>query len=322
MTPVATVILPTTGERWELVQFSLQCIRNQDVAGIEIFLVGDGVAPASRERYLGWQAEDPRVRFFDYPKHASRGEPYRHALLMREAAGRIVLYCCDRDLWFPHHVSTLAAALQGADFAHSLLFWVTAAGGIHARRLLDVGRARHRREFTKGPPRSPGIPLSAAGHTLEAYRRLPEGWTTTPGGQYTDLSMWQKFLRDPGVRAVTAPHPTLLYFNRGNHPGWPIAQRRDELQRWIEKTKDPAGYLECLEAWSADLYAQRAALVDERKYRPLRTLLAVAEERLRDFDHARGRKAAAVWRRLRRRPGLAGHRLKPARSRNPEETEP
>lgn len=295
----ATVILPTTGERWELVQFALQCIRDQDERDLEIFLVGDGVGAESRERYEAWQAEDPRIRFFDHPKHPSRGEPYRHELLTGEARGRVVLYCCDRDLWFPHHVSTLAAALVQADFAHTLVFWVERSGAIRARRLLDVARGRHRADFTRGRPPLPGIPLSAAGHTLDAYRALQEGWTTTPEGQYTDLSMWQKFLRDARVRAVTVPRPTLLYFNRGDHPGWPVAQRRDELRGWMDRVASRDGYLQCLEEYCADLYAERAALFDAQLHRPVQTMLWAGRERLRQFDRRRGGRALAIWQRLR-----------------------
>ena len=36
--------------------------------------------------------------------------------------------------------------------------------------------------------------LTFAGHTLEAYRRLPQGWRTTPADfPWTDLYMWRQF---------------------------------------------------------------------------------------------------------------------------------
>ena len=89
--------------------------------------------------------------------------------------------------------------------------------------------------------------LSTVGHTLAAYHRLPEGWTTTPGPMATDVYMCDKFLAQPDIRAVTVPRTTLLYFKRGDNPGWPVDQRRDELRRWHSRTFSMEGYTRCLE---------------------------------------------------------------------------
>jgi hypothetical protein len=234
--PEATILLPTTGDRWELVEMSLDCIRRQTIEDIQIFIVGDGVASSSKLKYQEWARDDSRLRFFDFPKHERRGEPYRHQLLTREATGHFVAYCCDRDLWFPHHLEELREGLQAADFAQTLVMNVSPAGKITVNR----GDYAPPRERTVGK-------FSSAGHTLAAYHRLPEGWTLTPDSIATDRFMWQKFLSHPDVRAVTVPRTTLLYFKRGDNPGWPVDQRRDELRLWHPRTFSMEGYSRCLE---------------------------------------------------------------------------
>lgn len=306
MAPHATVILPTTGERWELVQYSLAAVLAQDGPDMEVLIVGDGVGPRSRERYADYASADPRIRFFDYPKHARRGEPYRHELLMSEARGRIVLYCCDRDLWFRHHLATIAAALERYDFANTLAMFVERTGGIREPARFDTGLAHHRRAFVNATAPRTGIPLSNVGHTLDAYRRLREGWTETPKSDATDRYMWQKFLRDPSVRATTVPRPTVLYFPRDAHPGWPVPQRRDELRRWAPKTMTREGYLACLEAFCESLQHDRIALFDANealrtRYRPLSVMMEVWLRHLQRVDLRFGGKAAAMWRRWRGR---------------------
>ena len=306
MPATATVILPTTAERWELVQCSLACILEQDLRDLEVFIVGDGVGEISRERYREWQASDRRIRFFDYPKHVRRGEPYRHELLISEASGRIVLYCCDRDLWFRHHVTTMVDALEGWDFANTLAMCVERNGIIGRRLPLDLRHNHRRWAFANAKAPRGGMPLSTVGHTLDAYRRLREGWSETPRSDATDTYMWQKFLRDASVRATTIARPTLLYFSRDAHPGWPVPRRREELLRWLPRTKTQDGYLECLEAYCASLHADHVKLFDENevltsRHRPIRAAMAVWLRHLQRLDLRFGGKGAAIWRRWRTR---------------------
>jgi hypothetical protein len=81
--------------------------------------------------------------------------------------------------------------------------------------------------------------LSSVGHTLAAYRALPEGWRTTPNDQATDRYMWRQFLSNPELRVFHDPYPTFLYFKRGNHPGWPTIKRLEELKEWSAVMEDP-----------------------------------------------------------------------------------
>jgi GalNAc5-diNAcBac-PP-undecaprenol beta-1,3-glucosyltransferase len=239
----ATIVIPTTDDRAVLVEQALWSIRRQTLQEYEIFLIGDGVAEPSREKFRQWEAEDKRLHFFDHPKHPRRGEEYRHAAL-QSARGDIITYLCDRDLYLPGHLERLHAALEKADFANSVPFAVNSEDELELdfRGSLEVPLTRRK----SGSARSStfGIPLSTGAHTLAAYRRLPEGWSTTPPDRFTDAEMWRKFLENPAMRCVTLFEPTVIYLPRGSHPGWPVADRLREMLRWRKRMEQPD-----FEAW-------------------------------------------------------------------------
>ena len=226
----ATVILPTTGDRGPLLRHSVASVLAQTVTDLELFIVGDGMSPATREVAEDLAAADDRVHVIDRPKHPRRGEPYRHQVLTEEAVGRVIAYLCDRDLWLPTHLAELTGLLDdGADIAHTLRF--------------DVDRRRRLPVPTHQRPRRPAdrsahatfpslLPLSFVGHTLDAYRRLPHGWRTTPEHTATDRYMWAQFLDQPWVTVASSPMPTVLYFKRGDHPGWSPEERLALLEAW------------------------------------------------------------------------------------------
>ena len=208
----ATVLLPTTGERGPLIRHALDSVLTQVGVQIEVFVIGDGAGESTREVVAELAARDSRLRFFDRPKGERRGETYRHELLTRHARGRIVCYLCDRDLWCRDHVATLADALRENDFALVLTLVARPEGRLVAGPpQLDLCTAAHRRALLEGGWYA-ALPLSAAGHTLAAYRRLPSGWATTPEHKLTDMYMWRKFLRERKCRPTVVPVPTVLWF--------------------------------------------------------------------------------------------------------------
>ncbi len=78
--------------------------------------------------------------------------------------------------------------------------------------------------------------------TLAAYRRLPEGWSTTPGSLPTDLFMWQKLLSLPDCRARSGTRPTVLHFPSPERAGGTLVERVDELERWWSRVADPSSH--------------------------------------------------------------------------------
>lgn len=223
----ATIVLPTTADRGLLLPMCIRSIQQQTLQAFELFIIGDGVDDATRAVIANLMQQDNRIRFFDHPKHSRRGEVYRHQAL-QQARGTFVAYSCDRDLWLPNHLETLARYLQQATLVTTYFYVV--------RRDQQVVLPY----IAASPQQAARNILSATGHRLDFYHRLPYGWRTTPVNQATDLYMWDQMLAHSDCRVAVAWPPTLLYFKRNDHPGWPTAQRHEELARWDALLQTPS----------------------------------------------------------------------------------
>jgi GalNAc5-diNAcBac-PP-undecaprenol beta-1,3-glucosyltransferase len=254
--PLATVLVPTH-DHGPTLRFAVGSALAQTVDDLEVFIVGDGVPEPARQVAHELAAADCRVRFIDHPKGPRHGEIHRHAAL-REARGRIVCYLADDDLWLPDHLETMLGLLGGADFASALPLRIDPDGSVHAWRA-GLGLPYFRTLLLERENR---VPLSCGGHTLDLYRRI-EGWATSPDDVPTDLHMWRKLLRASDGRAACSTHPTVLHFPSPDRPGWPLARRLEELERWTRRAAEP-GFREWLaEAVLADLAGQAWRLESE-----------------------------------------------------------
>ncbi|QDK79579.1 glycosyltransferase family 2 protein [Spirosoma sp. KCTC 42546] len=242
---LATIILPTTADRGILLPLCVGSIQRQTLQAFELFIIGDGVDEGTRAVILDLMREDGRIHFFDHPKHPRRGELYRHQAL-QQARGFFVAYICDRDLWLSHHLQTLAKHLSTADLVATNYYYVR----------------RNQQLFLPYLPVSPQQAtvlsiLSAAGHRLDFYKKLPYGWRTTPVNRPTDLYMWEQIIAQPNCRFAIAWQPTLLYFKRNDHPGWPTAQRYEELARWTAIMQTPVELQSAIDQALASLFCER-----------------------------------------------------------------
>jgi len=228
--PKFTIILPTTGNRGALLPHSIGSIQNQTEQNFELFIIGDGIADPSKSIIKELQSSDPRIRFFDHPKHKRRGEVYRHQAL-KVARGRNVCYICDRDLWLPDHLETMDAILRDFNFASTTFI------NVHENQNLSTGQyiGYFGEASASDHPNKIGISLSNAAHTIDLYHSLPHGWRTTPKGLFTDVYMWQQFLDHADCCAYSHTKPTSLYFKRGHFPGISVSQRVNELKKWSKK---------------------------------------------------------------------------------------
>ena len=233
--PKATVLVPTHDHGPTLL-YSVRSALAQTIPDIEVFIVGDGVPDVTREVVARLMDEDKRVRFFDNPKGPRHGEVHRHAAL-QHARGEIVAYLADDDLWLPGHIETMWRLLQDADFAHALPLAVHTDDTVITWNV-DLAIPYYRELIINSENR---IPLACGAHTMEMYRRLPDGWNTTPDDVYTDLHMWRKFLRHPECRAVSSGRPTVVHFPSAWRTDRPLQQRLAELERWARSVADPAG---------------------------------------------------------------------------------
>jgi glycosyltransferase involved in cell wall biosynthesis len=260
-TLAATIIIPTSIDRGPTLRLAVESVLRQTVRDLEVFIIGDGVHEVTRQTALDLMQTDSRVRFFDHPKHSRRGEPYRDEAL-KTARGRIVCYLCDRDLYLPHHVAELVHLLADADFAHTLPLRILENGQIHYDCAYDLSHPEDRRHLEQAafPSRKLYLPLSISAHTLDAYRRLAEGWVPTPAGLPTDLFFSSKFARDPHMKLKSGFRPTVLYFPRGNHPGLSTAERLTELSAWSRRIQSPE------EVQTIEAAALTAAIIDRTGY--------------------------------------------------------
>lgn len=239
--PPAAIIVPTHDHPHTL-DLAVRSALAQTVREIEVIVVGDGVGDDTRE-VVGRLAEaDPRVRFLDLPKGPNHGETHRGTAIESTQA-EIICYLCDDDLLLPGHVESMAGLLADADLAHSQNGYLEPDGTWHPY-FADLESPRCREWLMR--PEKNAVSLTGTAHTVDSYRRLPHGWRTTPPGRWPDHYMWQQFLAEPWVRAVTATRVKALQFpsHMGGRESWPAERRRAELEEWAARLGSAEGRAE------------------------------------------------------------------------------
>ena len=232
---IATVLIPTH-EHVASLRHAVASVRQQTLRDFELFIVGDGVSDAGRALVSELVASDSRIRFFDFPKGPRKGEIHRHQAL-QHAQGRFVAYLGDDDIWLPNHLEVLGALLADADFGHTLQVGVDAAGDFVFLPADLENPAFRQRMLTELFNR---FDFTFAGHTTEAYRRLPHGWRTTPPDfPWTDLYMWRQFLAEPWCRARSAIVPTGINTWTHLRPHLTDRERADELGNLLARAAQP-----------------------------------------------------------------------------------
>jgi GalNAc5-diNAcBac-PP-undecaprenol beta-1,3-glucosyltransferase len=227
-----TVIVPTHDHASTL-DLAVASALSQTVTDLEVVIIGDGVGDDTRAVVADLVAGDSRVRFLDHPKSPSRAEPIRHEVLM-ETSAPVVCYLGDDDLLLSDHVAAMLGWLDDADFAHPLPFAVNRDGSLCAHPT-DIARAECR-AWHRHPGRN-CISLTGAAHRVDAYRRLPHGWRTTPPGRWPDHYMWEQWFAAREVRFVTGDRLTMLKFDAWMREDLDAAGRRRELLEWMHRAQ-------------------------------------------------------------------------------------
>jgi GalNAc5-diNAcBac-PP-undecaprenol beta-1,3-glucosyltransferase len=229
--PLACVVVPTHDHASTL-DLAIRSALAQTVESLEVVIVGDGVRDDTRDIAAFFVHEDPRVRFLDLAKGPEDGAIHR-GRAVESTEAEIVCYLCDDDLLLRTHVESMVGALAEADFAQCLNGYVDVAGSWHPY-FGDLA-VPDCRAWMMQPDRN-FVSLTGTAHTVAAYRRLPHGWRTRPPGRWSDHYMWQQFLREPWVRAVTTPWVTALQFpsHLEGREQWSASERRQELEEWLE----------------------------------------------------------------------------------------
>ena len=125
--PRVTVIIPTYN--WSSVlPYSINSALRQTFTDFEVLVIGDGCTDDSEQVVTA--IGDPRVRWINLPVNdGHQSAPNNQGLL--EARGSIVAYLGHDDLWLPHHLEVMVAAIDsGADVAHSIVHMIGPEGKI------------------------------------------------------------------------------------------------------------------------------------------------------------------------------------------------
>lgn len=125
--PRVTVIMATYN--WSSVlPYSIGSVVRQTFRDFELLVVGDGCTDDSEKVVTA--VSDPRVRWINLPKNSGHQSAANNEGL-RQARGSLIAYLGHDDLWLPHHLELLVAAIDaGADVAHSIVLMIDAEGKI------------------------------------------------------------------------------------------------------------------------------------------------------------------------------------------------
>jgi glycosyltransferase involved in cell wall biosynthesis len=235
MTPLVSVIVATFNSRATLA-CALDTVRRQDFQDFEVWVVGDACTDGSGEvvEALG----DPRFHWINRETNSgSQAAPNADGL--RHARGKYVAYLGHDDLWFPWHLSTLAAAIEREDaaLAHGLGLLLGPDD-----RLLVAGP----------PPRG----LSYAGHFVPPTNWLHRRDLLDPAGpagggwrRPEDLArgvdadvLWR--IAASGAIITTAPRLTTIKFPSQWWKLYAAGSPRPQLAMLDEMVRDPHGLAE------------------------------------------------------------------------------
>lgn len=233
--PEFTVIIPTHNHA-RLLPYAVHSVLAQTLESFELVVIGDGVGDDTRDVVADLSRNNKQITFVDRPKSRRTGEPYRHEELLRRDTP-YVTYVSDDDLLLPDHLEHTREMLATHDLVHGFGLHVDATGSL-VLELVDLGQ----QWFRKGElEHTSYASLTAMGHTMAAYRRLPYGWRTTPPGKFTDHYMFQQFLFDPACRVATLRRPTALKFPLIFRRTWTDDEREREIAMWASRLSDERG---------------------------------------------------------------------------------
>ncbi len=204
-----TVLTPTYNNG-ACIRAAIASVQRQTLRDYEHFVVADGAPEATLAIVRECAAKDSRIRLFACPKGERNGEASRH-MALQEATGEAVCYLSDDDFWLPDHLATMAELLQNADFAHTRHTHLTTYFHIFGNQGSLADPAIRQRMLAE---KYNLFGLTCAGHRLDAYRRLPVGWSPAPQDVWSDFFMWRKWLAAPNVRFAGSSKTTSIHLGR------------------------------------------------------------------------------------------------------------
>jgi GalNAc5-diNAcBac-PP-undecaprenol beta-1,3-glucosyltransferase len=225
----AIIMIPTHNHALML-PHAIRSAQQQTVSDVRIAVLGDGVGDDTRHVMAEFMGADSRIDFLDLPKAGRTGEPHRDQYLSTVGAADIVTYLSDDDLMLPEHVEVMLDALGRLDVTHGAPGYINEHGILCSDPVDLADPETARLEFAVSL-----VSLTGFAHTLEAYRRLPYGWRSTPKGTYTDQYMVQQFLSQPWCRVGASDRLTVVRFPDTLRQAMTAQQRADEVATWARR---------------------------------------------------------------------------------------
>lgn len=247
-------IIIATYNRSAVLRWAIVSALAQTFADFELLVVGDGCTDDSAAVVAGFS--DPRVRWFNLAANSGhQSTPNNEGL--RQARGELIAYLGHDDLWLPHHLDCMIAALdQGADAVCGITALVRPGGryadifpqqsayrpgmsvspsGLMHRRAVSerIGGWRHHRELQSDPETELLRAAAAAGFRIDVMARLvtikfpaamrPGVYRSADSGE--QAAWWARMTEEPDFEQRELGR--LLYAAKQGQ--FPIAKRLGEL---------------------------------------------------------------------------------------------
>ncbi|MEX0644949.1 MAG: glycosyltransferase family 2 protein [Parvularculaceae bacterium] len=273
-----TVLIPTFNHG-VIIHSAIGSVLEQTVDDLELFIVCDGSPPETHSIVAEYEARDKRVRAFKFEKGERHGEASRHKAL-EEATGEAVAYLADDDFWFPDHLAVMRELLADADFATTRQVETT-PDYLVSGETGDLAEARTRERMAQEKYNFFGPTVAA--HRLDAYWRLPQGWSPAPEDLWTDLCMWRKWIRAGGVRFRSDNRVTSLHIPRVSRPDQSEWTAINENAYWRAVFRDPFIRKALQDVIPADRSPIQLAIVAAQAVALREAALAAAESEKRAY---------------------------------------
>lgn len=241
MSPRVTALIATYN--WSTVlPYSIGSALGQTFTDFELLVIGDGCTDDSEQVVRG--IGDSRVQWINIPRHGHQSGPNNEGI--RRARGEYIAYLGHDDLWLPHHLAVLVAALDaGADLAHSTVALVTPDGQRSPGTLLPTSFA-HRRSM-----------IDAIGGWRD-YRQLKT---------FPETDLCQR-AREAGMRFTFVPRLTAIKIPASIRRGIYRERPSHEQAAWLARIRSEPD-LEVTELVNMAMRAERPPTIPQRLLRLL-----------------------------------------------------
>jgi glycosyltransferase involved in cell wall biosynthesis len=204
MSPRFSVLLPTHN-RADVIGFAIRSVLWQTEQDFELLIVGDGCNDRTAEVVA--QFDDARIRWFDLPKAPLSGYANRN-IVLRQARGHYIAYAQHDDIFFPDHLSLLAAAAErkSAQWCYSRPLWIE-PDGLIAPFAIDLTKAEELAAYR----RRNVIPSCCVLHTRSLLQQA--GYWPEDVATAADWACWNRMFDFAGEACIAyCPQPTTLHF--------------------------------------------------------------------------------------------------------------